>query len=384
MRDADDEMKDRRGTKCSIWCACALVVLLALCVPHTLGARQGARILLINSYHDGFKWSDDIVSGVRSVLGKDDDLRIEYMDARRISTPEYLRSLRESFRIKFRGHRYDVVIVSDDPALDLILDLGEDLFPSTPVVFCGINDFSDARLMGKTPYTGVVEEIDIKDTLDAAHCIRRQEDVPVNSNVTESQQAPAGGHDPRPAGVFEFEMEDPELGPFLERLKGCGDEHVILAGVRSSAARDTNRDGTPEIAKEGICYSSYYLGHGIVAECSPTVSTREDGYEIARRILGGEKDIPVVRRAPISLPSISGSLALGIEEDLLLRGVVVNKPVSFYARHADAVHAGAGIILFASLPCLPVDPCGQENRAEREPRRYQDNLRYWWRKGPRG
>ncbi len=60
------------------------------------------------------------------------------MDARRVFTPEYLDSLRKSFRIKFKGHRYDVIIVSIDPALDLMLDLGQDLFPSTsPLCFAG-------------------------------------------------------------------------------------------------------------------------------------------------------------------------------------------------------------------------------------------------------
>ncbi len=383
-------MMDRRGIKCSIWCACALVVLLALCVPHTLGARQGARILLINSYHDGFKWSDDIVSGVRSVLGKDDDLRIEYMDARRISTPEYLRSLRESFRIKFRGHRYDVVIVSDDPALDLILDLGEDLFPSTPVVFCGINDFSDARLMGKTPYTGVVEEIDIKGTLDAAHALHPtavRVIAPVNSNVTGiSNRHLLEATIPAFKGVFEFEIvEDPELGPFLERLKGLRkDEHVILltGRFRSSAGEGIPIEtSTPEIAKEGIpVYSmwEYYLGHGIVGGMLTNGFYQgKTAGEIARRILGGEKDIPVVRRSPNQFTFDFRQLELfGIEEDLLPAGsVVVNKPVSFYARHADAVHAGAGIILFclaavAFLSILVV----KKNRAERELRRYQDNL----------
>jgi hypothetical protein len=99
--------------------------------------------------------------------------------------------------------------------------------------------------------------------------------------------------------------------------------------------------------------------------------------EMARRILGGEKDIPVVRRSPNQYTFDFRQLELFvIEEDLLPAGSDdVNKPVSFYARHADAVHAGAGVILFclaaiAFLSILVV----KKNRAERELRRYQDNL----------
>jgi PAS domain S-box-containing protein len=383
-------MKDWRGMKFSTWCVCALVIVLVLCLPQAPGARQGARILLINSYHNGFKWSDDIVSGVRSVLGKDEDLRIEYMDARRISTPEYLRSLRESFRIKFRDRGYDVVIVSDDPALDLMLDLGEDLFPSTPVVFCGINNFSDARLMGKSPYSGVVEEIDIKDTLEAAHTLHptaRKVIAPVNSNVTGvSNRRLLESTIPAFKGIFEFEIvEDPELDPFLERLKGLRKyEYVILltGRFRSSAGEWIPIEtSTPEIAKAGIpVYSmwEYYLGHGIIGGMLTNGFYQgKTAGEIARRILRGEKDIPVVRRSPNRYAFDFRQLELfGVEEDLLPAGsVVVNKPVSFYARHTDAVHAGAGIVLF----CLAVITflsilVVKKNRAERELRRYQDNL----------
>lgn len=390
MRRRDDEMVNRRGTNNSIWCACALVIVFALLFPHVAGARQGAKVLLINSYHHGFKWSDDIVSGVRSVLDRGDDLRIEYMDARRVSTPEYLDNLRKSFRIKFRGHRYDVIIVSDDPALDLMLDLGEDLFPSTPVVFCGINDFSDVRLRGKRSYTGVVEDIDIKDTLEVAHALHpraRKVIAPVNSNATgASNRHLLESAIPAFNGIFEFEIvEDPELEPFLRRLKSLRkDEYVILltGRFRSSAGEMVPIEtSTPEIAKVGIpLYSmwEYYLGHGI------TGGMLTNGFyqgktagQMALRIANGEKDIPVVRKSPNQYAFDFRQLeSFGIEEDELPAGsVVVNKPVSFYVRHADAVHAAIGVVLFCLgiivfLSIIVV----KKNRAERELRRYQDNL----------
>jgi PAS domain S-box-containing protein len=364
--------------------------MFALWLPHTAGARQGAKVLLVNSYHHGFKWSDSIVSGVRSALDKDDDLRIEYMDARRVFTPEYLDSLRKSFRIKLKGHRYDVIIVSDDPALDLMLDLGEELFPSTPVVFCGINDFSDVRLKGRRLYTGVVEDIDIKDTLDAAHKLHpkaRKVIAPINSNVTGfSNRRLLESVIPAFNGIFEFEIiEDPEFEPFLQRLKGLRkDEYIILLTGRfgsSAGEMIPVETSTPEIAKAGIpLYSmwEFYLGHGIIGGMLTNGFYQgKTAAEIARRILNGEKDIPVVRKSPNQYTFDFRQLKLfGIGEDLLPAGsVVVNKPVSFYARHADAIHAAIGIVLL----CLGVIVflsiiIVKKNRAERELRRYQDNL----------
>ena len=40
----------------------------------------------------------------------------------------------------------DVIISTDDPALDLLLKHGEEIFPGVPVMFSGINDFQPERL----------------------------------------------------------------------------------------------------------------------------------------------------------------------------------------------------------------------------------------------
>ncbi len=135
---------------------CALVVLLrcAFLTPGPAGRQDPAH----QFYHDGFKWSDDIVSGVRSVLGKDDDLRIEYMDARRIS-PGIPPQPAGVFRIKSgssvrRGHRFR------RPALDLYWT-GEDLFPPRPSCSAG-SRFLGREVDGENPVHGGFEEIDIK------------------------------------------------------------------------------------------------------------------------------------------------------------------------------------------------------------------------------
>ena len=40
-----------------------------------------------------------------------------------------------------------------------------ELFPHTPVIFCGVNNFNQSMLKGHKLFTGVVEEIDIKSSL---------------------------------------------------------------------------------------------------------------------------------------------------------------------------------------------------------------------------
>lgn len=62
-------------------------LLLAAPVRSTSAQSRVERkqVLLIHSYHNGYKWTDDITRGIRDGLGGDEniDLRIEYLDTKR-------------------------------------------------------------------------------------------------------------------------------------------------------------------------------------------------------------------------------------------------------------------------------------------------------------
>ncbi|WP_051993182.1 ABC transporter substrate binding protein [Clostridium sartagoforme] len=58
-----------------------------------------------------------------------------------------------------------MIICTDNDALEFMVKYGEDLFGKTPVIFCGVNNFTKDILKGKTNYTGIVEEINVKETI---------------------------------------------------------------------------------------------------------------------------------------------------------------------------------------------------------------------------
>ena len=130
------------------------------------------KILILHSYHRGLSWTENISSGIESVLreaqafGMKISIDYEYMDTKRFSTEEYYRRLIELY--KYKKLTYDVIIAADDNALNFLLKNRDDLFGSVPVVFCGVNFFSKKGLKGKKFYTGVVEAFDVKATLDVA------------------------------------------------------------------------------------------------------------------------------------------------------------------------------------------------------------------------
>ena len=149
-----------------------LLSILLLLLTHGLSSGEGEKktILYLNSYHHGYQWSDSIHDGIRSTLDSSPymiDLQVEYLDAKKYNTPPVIQGLLEIFQKKFANERFDVVIVSDDDALNFALHFRPTLFPGVPIVFCGVNDLSDEE-MAKGSLTGVVESFDLVGTVDVA------------------------------------------------------------------------------------------------------------------------------------------------------------------------------------------------------------------------
>src|SRR5436309_2701038 len=108
-----DVNQDRTGGR-RIW----IIVLMAL---FTLSANAGAaQVLVLNSYHDGFEWTDDIVRGVGDVLRSTKQkisIHTEYMDTRRHPGREFLDTLAAFYKAKFANVRFNAIIASDDTAV---------------------------------------------------------------------------------------------------------------------------------------------------------------------------------------------------------------------------------------------------------------------------
>jgi PAS domain S-box-containing protein len=68
---------------------------------------------------------------------------------------------------KFKDEHFDVVILSDNDALNFVNKYRQDLFKDIPVVFCGVNDLGDDDIAAGN-ITGIVEVYDFIGTLQVA------------------------------------------------------------------------------------------------------------------------------------------------------------------------------------------------------------------------
>jgi len=128
-------------------------------------------ILLIHSYHRGYKWSDDISKVIDKNFEHRDDVTLTtaYMDTKKVATQLYFDKLFELYEERFRSRGFDLIIAADNNALEFVTRYHEHLFKDLPVVFLGINNFDEAMVYENNMRlftTGVVEEVDIKKNID--------------------------------------------------------------------------------------------------------------------------------------------------------------------------------------------------------------------------
>lgn len=119
-----------------------IVIIFSLFFHATLFANE-KKVLIINSYHKGFQWSDDILAGMEEVFYNEPDIttNILYMDSKRINSKEYYDKLLELYKLQLKNHDYDLIVAVDKFAYDFLIEYYHELFTDEPIVFTGIEQF---------------------------------------------------------------------------------------------------------------------------------------------------------------------------------------------------------------------------------------------------
>ena len=152
----------------------ALLMMSATSVAADFG---GKKVLFIDSYHEGYPWSDGITAGVKEVIGASGaELKIHRMDTKRNSSTEFKEKAALEAKALIESYKPDVVVACDDNASKFLIApyyKGKDL----PFVFCGVNwDASGYGFPAKN-VTGMVEVNALGELLDVLKPIAGGEKV---------------------------------------------------------------------------------------------------------------------------------------------------------------------------------------------------------------
>jgi two-component system sensor histidine kinase len=118
------------------------------------------RVLFVCSYHSEQIWGRKVLNGVKKQLdraGYNVDLRVIYLDSKRLTNTEVRNSLLEVQLREVKG-KLDLIIVSDEEANNALFSLDIPLVKETPIVFCGVMRYS--KKLDFDQVTGVICDID--------------------------------------------------------------------------------------------------------------------------------------------------------------------------------------------------------------------------------
>ena len=339
-------------------------------ISSMMGAAAGhgqdrREVLVLNSYHLGYSWSDNEMRGIVEALLKADPryrARVRIPGLQTLSPDGALRPRPRPAPPEVPGKEFPVVIVADNPALQFALKYRPQLFPKAAIVFCGINGYDPKMVEGHENVTGVAELLDAEKTLAIAlkfHPGTRTVVVVHDYTITglasrretEKQLKPFAG---RVNIVYLANMSTRELMEQLQRLTA---DSLVLA-LSYSLDREgqvINHETISRILSRSAPVPVYglheeRLGFGIVGGSllgGTLQGTR--AAELAARALAGEpaSRIPVDLRGPTRMMFDHNQLVrFGVPDSALPReAIIVNRPVTLASERPVLVTATLGIIV---------------------------------------
>jgi len=163
-------MKMRRGASLNLAILFFLTLFCATAILPFSASAEKKEVLIIHSYHKGYKWTDDEGKGIEDAIkasGLDVTIQTEYLDTKRVTGEGYFQQMSEIYKQRFADRKFSVILVTDDDAFNLIFKYRDRIFGEpVPIVFAGCNDFDPRRLIGVKNITGVNEAADVKDNID--------------------------------------------------------------------------------------------------------------------------------------------------------------------------------------------------------------------------
>jgi signal transduction histidine kinase/ABC-type uncharacterized transport system substrate-binding protein len=340
----------------------------------------------------GLSWTDGQTKGIIDVVEKYDDnctVFVEYMDWKNYPTEDNLKNVYNSVKYKYAGKKIDVVITTDDAALDFALKSREELFADTPIVFCGVNEQGITEIThGYSQFTGVMEIIDPKKTIEAA--------LQLNPNLKEIYVL----FDNTESGISTGEitikairnvkssikinkLNDKSVKDVLDEVGRAVDDSIVLITTyyRDPDGNVVGFEDFSRIVSESSRVPVFHLydfglNNGVIGGC--IISSRLQGEaagKIAIRIMEGEDVYQIPLESSINTNFVFDYQKLtkfNIPLERVPAGsVIINKPFSFFETYRSIVIIAITIfcllIIFIIMQSIYLGKIGgMKNELEKE------------------
>jgi PAS domain S-box-containing protein len=348
--------------------------LFLLLMPAFVTAAGSAmpQIIVLNSYHRGFVWSDTEEAGFlrrfHDVYPMA-DVPIEYLDAKRYPDQDHLAQMKDYLIHKYRGRKIDLVVAFDNPALEMVMRFRNELFTGVPIVFAGVSNFEPSMVAGRKGVTGVPEKMDVKSTLTTALTLhpRTREVLVVNDNTVSGIAARREVESFLPSfgkGVTISLLPPSTFEEVKARIDSLPADAIVIIhsfstdrSGRTLPLSESTRIMTSSSRVPAYGVQESRLGYGIVG--GYLLDGKEHGRQaadIALRVAAGEDPAAI----PVDTKSNAKPMfdyrqlrEFGISlEKLPANSIVVNRPESIFDRYRNLVIGT--IVLLAILIFLVI------------------------------
>ncbi len=316
----------------------------------------------------------------------------ERMDVSTLPENRYFEELRDAYRKQYDGQPIDLIIAVNYRALKFLINHGEEIWPNTPILFCGVEKGRREQLKRLRPnITGLFADAHFEDMIDTIfkiHPDTQQITVIVGTSETERFiEARVRQAYREYVGRVDFtSLYNFGFDAILSRVADLPPNSIVLF---LTLLQDGEGKPVPENALHLISRASnvpvyglfdVYVGHGIVGGSLYSVEHR--GIMVGKmgvRVLAGEKprDIPIeTRQRHFNLYDWRQLKRWGIAESDLPQGSIVRyREASFYELYYWYIWGVIALIMLETLLIsFLVINRSRRRRAERELQRAHHSL----------
>ena len=334
----------------------------------------------------------DFLHTLRSGSADPVEIYTEEMDLSRFRSDTYFAHFRDYLRSKYAGKNIDVAVAAMGPSLDFLVRDGKDVFPGTPIVFCGIDKRELDNLVLPSYVTGVLVKREFQPTLELALKLHPEtKKIVVVSGTSEFDtrlvdQAKAEFHSFEGQLTFTYLSALP-MPKLLAELSILPPQTVVLYTTMFQDGAGT--PFVPHEAAERIAAASsapvygfldQYMGRGIVGGQLYSVGTQgEEAAKLTLQVLAGSNPQALRFVEPEAGKLIFDWRQLRrwrVPEDKLPPGSIVQfKESTFWELYRWRIIA---VIVFVTLQSLLIVALlfqqSRRTRAEASRQRSEENL----------
>lgn len=330
-------------------------------------SSESKNVLILNSYSYDFPLTEKVMTGIIDSFnesGADVNFQVEYLDSRKMLNEEYYNKMADIYKYKFQHMKFDVIICSDNDALEFLLKHRNEIFTDIPIVFCGINGYKKQMIKGEHNITGITEELGIEETIKEAVKIhknikniivlndRTNSGIIFRKLIEEEKLAEKFGKKIIYVDDFNIGIEEIPL-----KIKELSKESILFFAfftIDKDRKKISNEEAIKRIYKASNIpiYGVYeaFLGNGILG--GKLVSRYAQGKsagKIAIEILNGKNadDIPITVLRPEKFKfdyEKMKQVKINIKE-IPKESVVINKNLTFYEKNKNIVIFTASLFI---------------------------------------